>query len=195
MNKCEHYQSELSALLDGEASLSGAIELLDHLVACSTCRDFFEELRSFQEHVDRLAEPLAVASRPATGRRFSSSVVTVPQWAWGLAAAVTLMVTVFSINMVRNSQGDPTFLSTPTSVSVAENSLPMSEERFVEIVTELLQDGRRYHNDTIRILDRFQYPSSDDEVAGRYAVASVEGGDFLGQDPVSTSMRSPRIAN
>jgi hypothetical protein len=54
MCSCECFETELSALLDGESNSQAAIAVLDHVARCPSCREFYRELRDFQEAVDRL---------------------------------------------------------------------------------------------------------------------------------------------
>ena len=55
MKRCEEYEVELSAMLDGESDPATAVEMMDHICQCSSCRDFYKELRSFQSLVDGLS--------------------------------------------------------------------------------------------------------------------------------------------
>lgn len=66
MNRCEHMELSISALLDGEADLHEQGEVVDHLLACPDCREFWRQARDFQ---GRLDAELPVEGLPAPGAR------------------------------------------------------------------------------------------------------------------------------
>ena len=55
MKRCNEYEVELSAMLDGESDPATAVMLMDHISQCESCREFYRELRSFQSLVDDLS--------------------------------------------------------------------------------------------------------------------------------------------
>ena len=44
MKGCEYYEVEISALLDGESDPARAVEILDHVTRCPSCRQFYQEV-------------------------------------------------------------------------------------------------------------------------------------------------------
>lgn len=69
-NLCNHFQLDLSRLVDGEIGSDAAARALVHLESCQRCRDFFDDTRRCAEVHRDLAEPERLFARLAilTGR-------------------------------------------------------------------------------------------------------------------------------
>ena len=100
MSQCESCEVELSALMDGESSPARMVTLLDHLTGCPSCRQFYGELRRFQQVVDDLTTvetdterviPLETGDRTARPH-----AARLPRWAWGMAAALIVAVGLYA---------------------------------------------------------------------------------------------------
>jgi len=189
MSACEQYEIEISALLDGESSPAKVIELLDHLVQCPACQEFYQDLRSFQTTVDELPDLAVIPTRPTLRQRLRSRAGVVPQWAWGLAAVFLFMVGVVGVTTISiTDEPDLANSTIPATITLEEHRGQMNDGRFLEIVTELLQAGRQYHNEMAEILKQIQRPTNADELVDRYAIAPDEGGsdEYRGETFQST---------
>jgi hypothetical protein len=165
MKRCEQYEVELSAMLDGEGDPATAVGLLDHVCRCPSCRDFYQELRSFQSLVDGIS-PVTV-ERPADEaaraeavreprRRLLGWIGAVPRWAYGgAAAAVVVAVGLWAVGtgVVRHQPGLD--LSGPSvTFELGEDKLSVDDQRFLELASEILGADRRYQEQMYVILDQ-----------------------------------------
>jgi hypothetical protein len=207
MSVCEQYESELSALLDAESNPATAIKVLDHVASCPSCRAFYRELRSFQEFVDRVpvvmetSAPAQAEVATETSLRLSwrgrlrSNLGSVPEWAWGLAAVLIVAVGLVGVLTV-GTPNHPT--STPAgdqlTIQLEENKGQMNDYRFLEIATELLQAGRRYHQKMYEILDRIRSTGSAEEGAALYA-SRQEGEEREGRREVLSTSDHSHLVN
>ena len=57
MDPCEHREEQLSALLDGELSVSERQELLEHLSGCDACRNYLADLTAIGEALEAVPAP------------------------------------------------------------------------------------------------------------------------------------------
>ena len=101
MEHCTNYEIEFSAMLDGEGDPVTVIKLMDHMVSCPSCRDFYRNLRSFQDLVDEIppvvepdTTPVPIQASPRTFKKKQRRNIfgVIPQWAWGSAAALVVVV-------------------------------------------------------------------------------------------------------
>ncbi|MFH1843127.1 MAG: zf-HC2 domain-containing protein [bacterium] len=196
MSACEQYEIEFSALLDGESSTAQVVELLDHLVQCPACREFYQELRSFQDLVDDLPDLAELPAQLSLQQRLQTRAGIVPRWARGLAAVFLFMVGVVGITTVSITE-EPDLANSPipATITLEENRGQMNDDRFLEIVTELLQAGRQYHDEMAEILKQIQRPTSADEIVDRYAIAPDEGSNYENRSETIQSAQPLRIVN
>ena len=168
MRHCSDYEIELSALIDGESNPAMALKLVEHVASCSSCSTFVRELRSTQAFVDSLqvmpdSEPEPVATVPIEGQH-QRVLWMRPQWAVGLAALLIVTVSLcFGTNIgapggLTNDMRDGELV-----IRLEENKGRMSEERFVALVSELLQADRRYQNEMYVVLDEITHNRSSGE--------------------------------
>ena len=153
MKRCNQYEIELSALLDGESDPATAVALMDHISHCVSCRDFYRELRSFQSLVDGIAPAEDKVPESEHARRRWSWAFPVPRWAWGVAAALFIAIGSYAAGtkqLIGLNNGDRvTFES-------AEGESGADEERFVELASEVLRSDRRYQQQLYRILGEIE---------------------------------------
>jgi hypothetical protein len=180
MKRCNEYEVELSAMLDGESDPATAVMLLDHVSECSSCREFYRELRSFQSLVDDLSlegaaetEP-RFAAEPARPERRRSWFGAPPRWAWGLAAAAVVIVGLWAANSYDLLNRQPIVTSDGEVIVRRGEGDDLNEERFVELAAELLGADQRYQNEMFMLLSQIRPDESPDEspVSG----AGSEGG-------------------
>lgn len=180
MNDCERYEVMVSTQLDGELDRGEQTEMLDHLVRCSACRDFYVGARHLAGLVAAVGTTVAEQPSPEVWKRIERSALR-PQtsflrrlprrtWAPAAAAAAVLLVIVGSL-LARPG------VSTGAPASVAEvrlggNPAGMSDARFVELTREVLGADRKYRAAFYEVMKQVAHDtrgneSSDDVLAPR----------------------------
>jgi len=160
MKGCEYYEVEISALLDGESDPARAVEILDHVTRCPSCRQFYQEVRSFQSMVDEMQENLgqapaqkaALAEGPGVWERLRA----VPQWAWGMAAALVVAVGLWGLHTGGILSPYASNSDEPVQITLESDKESMNDRRFMEVMTELLQADRRYHQAMFDVLSSIE---------------------------------------
>jgi len=191
MKRCEEYEVELSAMLDGESDPATAVGLMDHVCHCSSCREFYQELRSFQGFVDEISP--AQAMQPAFNtapelryqeprRRWFDWIGAQPRWAWG-----TAVVAIVAIGLWVSSSG---ILTGESGVNVGEgivtielesDELSVDDERFIQLASEVLSADKRYQNQLYVILDQVRQIEQPGEAPFDGELAEDEqGGEYSG---------------
>lgn len=180
MNRCTDYQLEISALLDGESDPRTALELLDHVGRCGSCGVFVREIRAAQATIDvvyPVSDPVrASGSTPSPKRR----ITPMPRWAWALAATI-----VVAVGTVLLSEGDPSGSiadareDSEIVVRLGEHSGTMSDDRFMELATELLSADRLYRDQMYLVLEAVRTGEPGDE-RGTFDEAIGSGGALGG---------------
>lgn len=164
MIECADYQTEISALLDGESDPKTALELLDHVGDCHVCGAFVREVRSAQATID-VAYPDAHAVMDAMVTALPRRGLTgVPRWA--LAMAATVVVAVGGV-LVSQERSVRTVADKPAEegivLHVGTNTGEMNDERFIELATELLAADRLYRDEMYSVLDAVRNAEPRDE--------------------------------
>lgn len=153
MNQCTDYQVEISALLDGESDPGTALELLDHVGDCGSCGVFVREVRASQATMDTVYSIAERAPSPRATATSNRRVRTMPRWGWAIAA--TLVV---AVGGVFAFEGDDTGRLAEKDdaagiiVRLGEDGGNMSDDRFIEMATELLAADRLYRDQMYSVL-------------------------------------------
>lgn len=157
-DRCETCEMSISALLDGEAAQEEILPALDHLLECSSCRDFYRDARALGTALQGAAvSRMPEAAPEALWERIDqASFETSPvrerwrSWAPRLAAAVLLAL---GTAWAALSVGGMDFHSAgqPIEVVLGESE-SMTEQRFVQITAEILRSDRRYHQEMLRVM-------------------------------------------
>jgi len=162
MKNCDHCEILVSAWHDGELDRPGQVEMLDHLVRCAGCRDFYLAARGLAGLVAAVRSP-AAAERPSPEiwRRIERSAVPgeaapkprgagprawrfpVPAWAAAAAAAAVLLV-IFGPPLVRNRISPAAPAPTGGEIRLGGNPAGMDDARFVELTKTVLGADRKY---------------------------------------------------
>jgi len=138
----EFYEIEISALLDNELSHTEVLALVDHLVDSDQGRPFYQQARTLGRRV-ALSELPANMWERIEGRA-DERRRRLPRWPLKLVAVLVCAIGIWSLGRYLPKEvrvDDPV-----VSVQLASNSGGMSEERFIELTTELLRADRRYHS-------------------------------------------------
>jgi len=185
---------QVSALLDGELGREETLAVVDQLLDSSELRRFYREGRRLdvalgQLHAadagegppSELWRRIVAAAQLPEGAPASASRSRPPVWRWALQAAAVVLVAVATWLLAPSGQrpGDPLDLAGSDVVSVALASAPdrMTERRFLEITTELLQADRSYHHQMYQILQAVHRPSLEGSSEGPLPL--VDGGPGL----------------
>ena len=159
MRDCEHYETLLSTWHDGELDHGGQIEMLDHLVGCSGCREFYLDVRGLAGVVAMVRTPAAAETpSPEVWRHIERSTRSesssrpsfagswkrwFPTPAWGVAAAAAVFLVVFSSTVGRRmSPLQPR--TSLTEIRLGANPDGMDDARFVELTKTVLGADKKY---------------------------------------------------
>jgi hypothetical protein len=161
---CERYEAALSTLADGELEPVDLLATVDHLADCEACREFYGQLREL-DGVLMEVEGLDVAhavppngwqrivagrsrsepvSAPLSGRavRPRSNMLT---WGAAIAASLVLSFALWDATTTPRPSADSGVSSGMLEITLEQDRGRMTEQRFVELVTEVLRSDRRYH--------------------------------------------------
>ena len=199
MDTCEFYEMQASSLLDGELGqdkelgFHEQIMLVDHLLACPSCRGFYEQARELQDLVDEL--PAAASDtefaarnevRPIdtgehSGGRLAAHM-TSPRWIWAAAAMIIFLICLFSGVLFVDSPDERAPLAMAPDANdaidlrLASDGGHMDESRFVALTLELLRGDARYHRKMYQILTELQAGATPTEGETATALNRDEGG-------------------
>lgn len=174
MSRCEFHQIAVSSLVDGALPQSELLPTLDHLLACPACRAFYRDARALG---GLLAPPAAHAGPagetdgPAALEEPEPSAKGATEEVWrriaaestrrrlpvftgrvARAAAVLLLAAGGWWAASRDLAPLPGRGGAPREVVLGAASGQMSEARFVEIATEVLEAEPRYRREMLRVL-------------------------------------------
>ena len=214
---CEAFELSLSAMIDGELESPEQLLVIDHLLACAPCRDFYRQARALGSLVmsesatqavepaplevwDRIVTETGLQERERLDR--SGAVLFSGPWlrrhrhvprALGLAAALVVAVGLW---LLRPTAPDTRALGPADDSDVVEVVLEqdkgaMSDERFLELTTEILKADRGYHRKMLEIMSVVDDMAVRPEGSGdestvvardrsRFGAAGEEGGDDTG---------------
>lgn len=162
MKLCDNYEATLSAWIDGEIEPIELLSTLDHLVDCPTCRDFYRQSRGLEGVLALLRDPREPSMLPPGGwHRIAETSDLHPRWrqlrtkALAAAAAVVFAIGLWTarsslIQSPMPSQGSPTATASTLGAQLQDS---MTDQRFVELTTELLHSDRRYQEKMQEVLD------------------------------------------
>lgn len=195
MNRCEHMELSISALLDGEADLHEQGEVVDHLLACPDCREFWRQARDFQ---GRLDAELPVEGLPAPGARrprlrLLPAAGGARRWLQ-VAAVVAPLAVGLGVGHWMAGRGagaaDPGLPPRGSAIELqlASDRGALDDRDFVEMVLRLLRADRRYHQQMLEILRHVEPALGEGAPASGEFNPAVERGEG-GETPVPESER------
>lgn len=164
---CESWALEISALVDGELEAEAILEVVDHLTRCAACREFYRQARVLAQGVVTV-DPRRHAPAPELWTaiaKASSTTVPVAQQTVGprrptlvaLAAAAVLAIgAYFLLKPVSPAPSAPVAVATqmPREIVLGGGAEAMTDQRFVELTTELLEADPRYRRELRSILQQ-----------------------------------------
>ncbi|MDZ4806476.1 MAG: hypothetical protein SGI90_16605 [Candidatus Eisenbacteria bacterium] len=160
MNIFEEFEMLASAFVDDELNRDETVTLLDHLGICETCRCFYRQARSLGDALS--ASPVPAILTDKIWQRIESRAQRRPMMpAWGVRAAAGILVAVlvwqvaqFRFPPLQDSQpieAGPEE-SGPIQLSLEESKGAMSDDRFIELTSEILRADRRYHTAMLQVM-------------------------------------------
>ncbi len=170
MSRCDSFEIELSAWVDGELAEVEAKAVVDHLAMCSSCRDFYLAIRGLDAAVGELgsareadlppglwariertsresAHMQHIASAPSTGRAWMG---------WALKAAAVVIAAAGLLALVRDVVTQRSEDGRVVTIRVASDPSGMSDDRFLSLAVELLRADPRYHQAMRELLGEVQ---------------------------------------
>lgn len=154
MNKCSEYELEISALFDGESDPATALELLEHVATCPSCSAFVQNLKAMQGALDRVYDIGQPSSAPVSAIEPKLRSRRMPRWAWGLAATIVLSLGLaYGLPATFSVDSDSALQERQMVIRLEENRGDMSQDRFMEMVSELLSADRMYQNEMSAVLE------------------------------------------
>jgi predicted anti-sigma-YlaC factor YlaD len=169
---CDRFESLVSTWLDRELERPGAEEMLDHLVRCAGCRRFYRQARALSGLVVASAfSPANIEVDPGLWRRIErKSGLRSPRQVsgWAVRVAALLVVAAGLTTAVWRSRDAGVASSLPSEVQVEleRNREAMTEGRFLELTTELLESDRRYHLAMYEVMGQVVRDTRDGEGTG-----------------------------
>lgn len=157
----QHYEADLSAVLDGELDGEPLRRTIDALAEDSQLREFWKQSRKLQASlvtpdeeragVTPLPELWDNIERETSGNTFVVALKRLPMRS--LAAAATLLLVV-SLTLSGLLKVDiPLVHSGDQSVQLGAQRGTMTEERFIQLTKELLQADPRYHRKMLEVME------------------------------------------
>ncbi len=162
----EEFQADISALMDGELERDETLRVIDRLLEDSDCREGYLEMRRLTTVVAAAEIPGSLPERAWKTIRSKTGLdapvrswawlrpIPVPAWMLGAAAVLVLSLLVWT-NVP--TEVDPGVRFQPgVTIEVGSNEDAMTDQRFVELTTEILQADRRYHRKMLEVMNEIE---------------------------------------
>lgn len=115
MKPCEEYEVWISAFLDGELSAENRAELMEHMAACRSCQQYFDDLVAIHDALDQEEVPVpegfaeqVMARVGETEQEKPRRAILLPQWRQWTALAACCALVLLGLWSLRNARGDHT---------------------------------------------------------------------------------------
>jgi predicted anti-sigma-YlaC factor YlaD len=198
MNECERVEMELSAVADGAGDPAAWLGVLDHLAVCSSCRDFFRQVRALDSLAGAVIPP-AVLPPPEVWARIETESGLAPvlpltrrvvaRWALRGAATGVVALGLWAAGMLRL----PSVLTVRDGmeITLGQSSGRMTDAQFVELAVSVVKADRKYREKMLEILTAVNTAApSEEDRRGPQRLAAV-GGDHQGEGAQRDLRRSP----
>ena len=194
MNNCEPCEILLSTWFDGELDRPGQVELLDHLVRCPVCRDFYLEGRGLEGLLGLVRESSSArVPPPEVWQRIESATTTpsnvVPFWrrvpAWGLRAAAMLVLAVGLGVILRTEPFTLAPRPSDAEIGLGQSDAEMTEDRFIELTREVLGADRRYHVAFYEVMGQVMLDTTGEEASPEGRIPRFENDEVADADSPS----------
>jgi len=161
MTPCEELETKLSAALDGELNSDEVPRIMEHLAKCSECRNTYLTMRSLNARIrefedidheevlpsDKIWNNIAIQA----GFRNKSFNGYLKFWPIipGIAIIITILSFVFGAQNLLFPENSS---AQENAITLEEHSDAMTEQRFVQLVQELIQSDRKYQFEMLRVM-------------------------------------------
>ena len=167
----ESYEADLSALLDGELPRAELLPTLDYLVRSRRARDFYTRSRGLSGLLEasetkpgptepEAAPPLwpQIRRRAGLGGKILAFPERLPAWTWRAAAVLVLAMGLWSLGgwLPELTTGPNASLDAVrvVQVSLGDEAGKMTDERFVDLTTEILRSDDHYRAKMLEIMSQ-----------------------------------------
>jgi len=152
-------EENLSAIMDGELSGEELLESIDALVETDELRSFWQDSRSLEKALktqqtelietppESVWENVEVVAGQKIAKIFRLNNVS-PQ-VWAAAASIAL---IFSLTVAGLLRGTFPEQANANTIQLGQHDGQMTEDRFIELTTELLQADSRYHRKMLDVM-------------------------------------------
>ncbi|MDK9699208.1 MAG: hypothetical protein OEM52_03525 [bacterium] len=168
MESQEDWEANVSALLDGELPPEMIKPTLDRLMTDNSLQQFYSEAGKLQALVSGFVEKQSKQALPAglwdkIERQSTRRAPRIERWfpkpaRLLVAASILLIVGVFAGHYAKRELVKTGTEAQPIMVRLGENSGQMTEDRFIELTTELLRADRRYHRKMLEVMQAVASP-------------------------------------
>ena len=159
--KREQYEADLSAIVDGELDGEPLRQAIDALVRDADLRQFWAESRTMQHSLHAGEGDLAgvtphselwnAIEEKVKPRAKIFSLNHAPVRAWAAAATILLAVGLSVSGFLKVDV--PFFHTQQTTVELASDRGSMTEDRFLQLTTELLKADPRYQRKMLEVME------------------------------------------
>lgn len=115
MKPCEEYEVWISAFLDGELDGKDRAELMEHMAACRSCQQYFDDLVAIHDALDQEEVPVpegfseqVMARVGETAQETPRKSIPFPHWRQWTALAACCALAVLGLWSFRSARGDRT---------------------------------------------------------------------------------------
>ena len=157
---CETYEILISTCIDEGVERDEQRELLDHLVRCPACREFYTESRALEGLVVLAGEGTASEPPPAElwgriERRASKSPARAESWpSWGWRAAAVLLLGAALAFVPWPAARSAGGTARQMEIVLEADKGDMTDGRFLQLAAEVLRADRRYHFAMQEVMDK-----------------------------------------
>ena len=180
MSDCDRHEVLISSWIDGEIDRAEQVEMLDHLVRCARCREFYLGARSLSgllaaagvaaaaevpspevwTRIEHAADSGGSDQASGAGRAWASRV---PRGA--LAAAAAVLVVVLGAFVARRSWPPASPEPQRQVISLGEDAGRMDDARFVALTAEVLRADRRYRTAFYEVMRQVTLDTGETEAS------------------------------
>lgn len=163
---CERIEEQISAWMDDELERPEAVEMLDHLSRCAQCRGYYRQARALEGLVVAASSARPAVIAPVSAELWSEieqrGRARRGRWpgSWALRAAALAVVGLAlafavapRVDLSSGRTAGPAEAA-EIEVELGSKSGEMTEGRFLEIATEVLEADQRYQRAMFQVMDR-----------------------------------------
>jgi negative regulator of sigma E activity len=160
MTLCEELETKLSAALDGELNSAEVPLMMEHLAKCSECQNTYLTMRSLNARI-REFEEIDHEELPPSDKIWKNIAIKVGfrnkafngyLRFWPIVPAVAIIIILSFVFGAQNLLFPENTNPQENAITLEEHSDAMTEQRFVQLVQELIQSDRKYQFEMLRVM-------------------------------------------